>query len=796
MKQTILFLYCAFFLPAFMAGQETLHQLALQFVAPKNEYKPQAWWHWLGTNVSGKGITADLEAMKQVGVNGVIVFNAPSWLDTTQNLYRHQTYRSPAYYEMLGHTLSEARRLSMTVGLHNSPGWSTTGGPWITPEQGMQRVEWTVTETVGGSVVALPLPQPEDACYRDVAVFAVSEEEEVLDVSQYFARDTLTWKPHEGKWKMYRLGYLPTRQRSHPTPEDVEHTALEVDKMNPEHTRLHWRNVLQPLTERFGDYIGSTFTIIWTDSYESWGQNWSENFRADFIGMKNYDPVRALVIALARGEEVFDAASFHVKDASEMKYEETKRFVADYADVINRLYLDCFRIGSEMIHEAGFQYYWEPYGSIIDAPFDMEEGESIADVPTTEFWVHSVAPVGDGRFAPAAARSGKRLVAAEAFTGMEATCTFNETPAMLKAPADMAFNYGVNQLFLHSWAHNPLDDTYQPGWGFAHYGTHFGRNQTWHRPSQVFFTYLARCQMLLQQGTFVERNDTVLHRSLPEAELFFVRNVGEGFDDRIFYFPPTQGHPQLWNAYTGEISEAMTTEDGGIRLSLEKDASIFVVFPSYETRYALAKPGPVLPLSSIERHITGKWRVTFIPKTGESAFVKTWDKLVDCSKETDFAVKYFSGTMIYANTFICKSSDVTSGILLDLGTVYDMAEIEINDQAVATLWIAPFRTDISYFVKPGRNTLKIKVTNTWQNRLIGDEQFPADTEWVVSENTGEPSQNGLPRIQGLPDWVRLNKPRPSTVRKTFVPWSYFNKHSPLLPSGMLGEVKLIIQNTQ
>ena len=803
MKSILLILHFTFCILHFAFPQETLRSLARQFATPKDEYKPQAWWHWLGTNYSKAGMTADLEAMKHAGVGGVIVFNSPSWLDTTQNLYKNQTYRSEPYWDALQHALTEARRLKMTVGLHNSPGWSTTGGPWITPEMGMQRVAWSVTEIDGGNVGTkhvLSLPNPAEnqpninpKWFKEIAVFAVSSGiSEIIDISGSFKNEKLSWNAPAGKWKIYRLGYLPTMQLSHPTPEDVEKTSFEVDKMNSELTRFHWNNVLNPLTERFNDFIGSTFNIIWTDSYESWGQNWSKNFRADFIRMKGYDPARQIVLALERGEEIFDEASFHLKDTSELKYEETKRFVTDYAEVISRLYLDCFRVGREMVNQAGFQYYWEPYGSIIDAPFDMEEGESIADVPTTEFWVHSVEPSGEGRFAEAAAKYNKRIVAAEAFTGMEATCTFNETPAMLKFPADMAFNYGVNQLFLHSWAHNPLDDKYQPGWNFAHYGTHFSRNQTWIEPAKAFFTYLARCQMLLQQGTFIKRDENILHRSTPEAEIFFVRNTGQRFENRTFTFNVKTDKPQLWNAYTGKISDANTTENGDVLLSLEKNESVFVIMQNAECKMQNGGKLCDRALHETVQPIAGNWRVTFIPKTNEKPFTKTFDKLVDFSRQSDFNVKYFSGTAVYENDFKCKMQNVKCKIILDLDTVYDMAEVEVNGNSAGILWIAPFKIDITGYVKAGNNTLKIKVTNTWQNRLIGDEQFPADFELITLENNGEPSRNGLPRMKGLPDWVRNNTPRPSKERKTFVPWSYFDKNSELAPAGMIGEVNLII----
>jgi hypothetical protein len=320
--------------------------------------------------------------------------------------------------------------------------------------------------------------------------------------------------------------------------------------------------------------------------------------------------------------------------------------------------------------------------------------------------------------------------------------------------------------------------------------------------------------MLLQQGTFIEMDENVLHRRTPEAELFFVRNTGNRFDNRTFTFNVKTGKPQLWNAYTGKISDANTTENGDVALSLEKDESIFVIFPTHETHYAIpigATPvgaKHVLPLQTIEQKITGPWRVTFFPKTNEKPFIKTFDKLIDFSRQSDFNVKYFSGTAVYEKTFAlpthtpsnspeggeCSSPSGRLGgvVILDLGTVYDMAEVEINGKSAGVLWIAPFKIDITDYVKAGNNTLKIKVTNTWQNRLIGDEQFPADFEWITLENNGEPSRNGLPRMNGLPEWVRNHTPRPSKERKTFIPWSYFDKNSELAPAGMKESLSLFL----
>ncbi len=52
----------------------------------------------------------------------------------------------------------------------------------------------------------------------------------------------------------------------------------------------------------------------------------------------------------------------------------------------------------------------------------------------------------------------------------------------------------------------------------------------------------------------------------------------------------------------------------------------------------------------------------------------------------------------------------------------DLADVRVNGQAAGTLWLAPYRLDIGKLVKPGVNTLEVRVANTWVNRLIGDKQ--------------------------------------------------------------------------
>ena len=92
------------------------------------------------------------------------------------------------------------------------------------------------------------------------------------------------------------------------------------------------------------------------------------------------------------------------------------------------------------------------------------------------------------------------MVGAEAYTGRPEVSQFTEDPAFLKPATDRAFSQGINRMILHHWVHQPFDDKYQPGMGMGWWGTHFGRHQTWFEPGKAFFTYLARCQAMLQYG--------------------------------------------------------------------------------------------------------------------------------------------------------------------------------------------------------------------------------------------------------------------------------------------------------
>ena len=166
----------AFSLAAFTFAHAGPDQAGLLngFAHPPQEAKPQTWWHWMNGNVSAAGITADLEAMKRIGLGGAQVFNVDVGFPNGP-----ADFMSPKWRALFTHAAKEAHRLGLELAMHNCAGWSSTGGPWITPEHGMQVLAWSTLSVHGPAHFDEVLPKAQAPqvdrhvdFYRDIAVYA------------------------------------------------------------------------------------------------------------------------------------------------------------------------------------------------------------------------------------------------------------------------------------------------------------------------------------------------------------------------------------------------------------------------------------------------------------------------------------------------------------------------------------------------------------------------------------------------------------------------------------------------
>jgi hypothetical protein len=148
------------------------------FKSPPDSAKPQTWWHWMNGNITKEGITADLEAMKQIGFGGATIVNADCGIPRGP-----VPFMSPEWREDCQFAAQEANRLGLEICIENCAGWSSSGGPWNTPTNAMQKVTTSEVRVTGPANFNASLPQPPTQLgfYRDIAVraFPVPDGEDV-----------------------------------------------------------------------------------------------------------------------------------------------------------------------------------------------------------------------------------------------------------------------------------------------------------------------------------------------------------------------------------------------------------------------------------------------------------------------------------------------------------------------------------------------------------------------------------------------------------------------------------------
>jgi len=216
------------------------------------------------------------------------------------------------------------------------------------------------------------------------------------------------------------------------------------------------------------------------------------------------------------------------------------------------------------------------------------------------------------------------------------------------------------------------------------------------------------------------------HRKSTEKELYFISNQMDKSRTIDFSFRTAGKIPYVYDA----VNDVKTTinswnsKDGrtDIKLKFEANQSLFVIFEQETTTAAIAKGDNWSTFKSIQ-NVSDNWQVQFDSAFGGPAASMKFEKLIDWTKHPDSSIKYYSGTAVYSKTFNFKNK--TKGkIWLDLGAFSAIAQVKVNGIDCGTLWTAPHRVDISTAIRSGKNNILIEVSNTWANRLIGDQKQP------------------------------------------------------------------------
>ena len=133
-----------------------------RFENPPQEARPYVWWHWINGNTSKDGIRKDLEWMNRIGIAGFHQFDAGgTMMQGLPPVVPQTPYLSDAWKKNFAYAIHLADSLGMEVGIASAPGWSSTGGPWVKPEDAMKKLTWRTLEVKGnGKSQTLTLPEP------------------------------------------------------------------------------------------------------------------------------------------------------------------------------------------------------------------------------------------------------------------------------------------------------------------------------------------------------------------------------------------------------------------------------------------------------------------------------------------------------------------------------------------------------------------------------------------------------------------------------------------------------------
>ena len=149
------------------AGAQSLYE---QFANPPQEARPRVWWHWMDGNVSMDGISKDIDWMERAGIGGFHQFDAGG-IGMRPIVDETMPYNTPQWQVALHYAMELASAKGMETAVASAPGWSSTGGPWVKPEDAMKKLTWRTVDVTGGTVQLIRVPALYDTpgTYQNIA---------------------------------------------------------------------------------------------------------------------------------------------------------------------------------------------------------------------------------------------------------------------------------------------------------------------------------------------------------------------------------------------------------------------------------------------------------------------------------------------------------------------------------------------------------------------------------------------------------------------------------------------------
>jgi hypothetical protein len=223
-----------------------------------------------------------------------------------------------------------------------------------------------------------------------------------------------------------------------------------------------------------------------------------------------------------------------------------------------------------------------------------------------------------------------------------------------------------------------------------------------------------------------------LWKRLGSMNVFFLRNSSDASEHVHAEFK-AEGAPELWDPWTGEVGPGKTgackmaaltsyrRKENWIEVEfgLQPLASALIIFdpdrqatPSATTKQTVKKLKGLVPVGE------GGWKLTatgYLASSKTATINRDLSALIDWSLDSE--LRGFSGRAVYMTTFSVDHMDAGGRLILDLGSVRDVAEVKVNGKAAGTLLLRPYEIDITEVVQTGGNLLEIAVTNALFNYM-------------------------------------------------------------------------------
>ena len=555
MKITILLLVfiltSAFGYCADPQNNQSLKTLKSGFLNPPDSARPGVYWYFMDGNMSKEAMTADLESMKAVGIGNVL------FLEVNIGIPRGKVdLLSDQWQDMFTHAVREAERLGITISLGVGPGWSGSGGPWVTGHESMQHLVTTTVQVSGEDIqkpILLPKPGPKapyfgegaftpelkkrwNDFYEDVVVLAFptpTQDNKIADIDEkaLYYRAPYTSAPGTKQ-------FLPTVAEYKAIPEKAvikQNSLIDVSRFMKSDGTLDWkvpagnwtimrlgaRNngaVTRPapipgvgfeadkfdttaINAHMANFTGKLFKKTGIPDKNKQGGLKMLHMDSWEMGAQNWSPKFREEFTKRRGYDplpYFPVYSGLVVES----LEKSERFLWDLRQTGQELVIENHaKHLKKYARKYNMGFSIEPYD--MNPTADMELG-AVADVPMCEFWSKGYGFSSSFSCIQAASIAhliGAPVVAAEAFTAAEDA--WRQFPGSMKNQGDWAFATGINKFVYHTFQHQFLNDNLKPGMTMGPYGVHWDRSQTWWPMAEGYHRYITRCSYTLQQGRTV-----------------------------------------------------------------------------------------------------------------------------------------------------------------------------------------------------------------------------------------------------------------------------------------------------